>query len=158
MSLMGAGGVSLKKVQSLIDSAVSTVNSKISTLNSSVTSVSNRVKTLEGKHPVTKLLWTNSKSTSSFGSQKVSVSLSGYTFVLIIFRNEAGVENAMFGQVFSISGRSMAYTVGRNSGAACRRYMNIASSGISFESASYDSGSSNNALLVPVYIYGLDVN
>ena len=158
MSLMGAGGVSLKKVQSLIDSAVSTVNSKISTLNASVTSVSNRVKTLEGKHPVAKLLWTNSKSTSSFGSQTVSVSLSAYTFVVIIFRNQAGAENAVFGQVFPISGRSMAFSVAKDTGAVLRRFMNITSTGISFENATYDANSGNNNLLVPWKIYGLDVD
>ena len=158
MSLMGAGGVSLKKVQSLIDSAVSTVNSKISTLNSSVTSVYNIVKALEGKHPVAKLLWTNPNSTSSFGAQTVSVSLSAYTFVVITFRNQAGSENAVFGQVFPISGRSMAFSVAKDSGAVLRRYMNITSTGIWFENATYDSNSSNNALLVPWSIYGLNLN
>lgn len=75
MGMTGPGTLTKKKVQEMINSAVAAVNSSISSLSS-------RVKTLEGKHPVMKLVWTNSKPSSSFAEQTISFDSSYDAFIV----------------------------------------------------------------------------
>lgn len=102
-----------------------------------------------------KLLWSNPSPYSSYGGGTVSVDLSKYKLICIMFVAEAGKQNALNGQVFPVGASCMAIGVGRDSGAVTRRYFTTAADKVSFGGASYDANSGNNTLLVPHSIYGV---
>lgn len=151
MSLMGAGGVSLKKVQSLIDSAVSSINSKI-------TSVTTRVTTLEGKHPVVKLLWKNSSPTADFAAKSVSISgLSGYSMVIILAMSGGSSSSALAPACIATTTHPSFYLAVSTTTTymtSRKGKVNFSSNSITFQAANNGSGT-DNGVCIPVEVYGV---
>ena len=105
------------------------------------------------------LLWTNASPLSSFSGQTISINLSGYDFVKIVFNWYVGNSTSeKYCQDFLCGATSLTYRsdVG---GYISTRTVTISGSGIVFGSCSESQGtgstSTNNSACVPVYIYGI---
>lgn len=106
------------------------------------------------------LLWTNPSPTSSFVGQALSLDLSGYDALEILFNfstsTSYGVEN-----IVKINTGEKAYVNGIFSAKLCRRTVNTDSSGVTISDGhhfnSYGSTATtlNNDVLIPIRIYGI---
>ena len=102
------------------------------------------------------LLWENPNPSASFGAQTVSLTLSGYSFVLIEYRDYTASDAAsalhtilcgVGGKYQMLSGYSKNNRIGN-------RTANVTASGITFSEAQYNN-ETTNTYNVPLRIYGI---
>lgn len=99
-------------------------------------------------------LWTNADSSSSFSPQLISLDLSSYSYVIVVFRIlGTGSENASF--ICMPNGYDMIALVENMSSTNVRkRLFNAKSTGVQFYDAR-DNGSVSNDVMIPRFIYGI---
>lgn len=106
--------------------------------------------------PIT-LLWTNASSSSSFVAQTVSIDLSDYCRIYIVFNPVAGSgTNTVNIAIKGIGGVLFGSSSGR---LRIREVTAVTDSGVTFAAgvsiSSYASTETNNSACVPLYIYGV---
>lgn len=112
------------------------------------------------------LVWTNESPTSSFSSQTISIDLSDYSLLYIVFTpNSTSASTVRIGALARITDEVMVNSYINLSGTGgitlVFRYFSSTSSGVSFDSgqqkavSSTSSATTANERCVPLYIYGI---
>lgn len=105
-------------------------------------------------------LWTNSKPTSSFASQTISLTLSGYDYVLVCATWDINNPHRTLPCHIAQVGGSYdgGYLGGRNpsSGTFVGRSMDVTTSGVTF-AGGYSGTSSDNKVCIPFAIFGINI-
>ena len=102
------------------------------------------------------LLWTNSSPTASFSAQTITLDLSEYQAVIIIFRWDNATSEYL--ERFYAKGNSVVITesFARGTYGVTGRYINnITNSGVEFGNGIQNSWASNNNNMIPYQIYGI---
>jgi hypothetical protein len=101
------------------------------------------------------LLWTNNSPTSSFGAQSVSIDLSDYQGVDIVWRWSTS-DTGMFRQSFDKDTSSMIFSMANT---RTYRELTVSDSGVTFTTgyyAAYNASAATSAYYaIPVKIYGV---
>lgn len=139
-SLLGSGDIT-------IGGAVDSVNGQTGTVVLDADDV--------GAMSEWQLLWTNASPDSSFGSQTISLDLSGYDFVLIQFYdfNSQDSARARLNTIAEMNSRT-ALLYGWYSNRIGHRLATVNSTGIQFGNCNYNSTLSNDSA-VPLRIFGI---
>lgn len=106
--------------------------------------------------PITAMskLWENDSPTSGFSAQTVTLDLSGYDGVSVLYKNENG-GNAFLNTGYVPKGRRGRMTfLYQSSGNRSERYFTANDSGIEIEAGAYSGGSTTSIHCVPIEIYG----
>ena len=102
------------------------------------------------------LLWTNSSPTAAFAAQTISLNLSGYESVKIVFRRMTADSYCITYEVEKNAGAtyvSMMWV--QNSNEIVRIINSVTDTGVNFGKGIDQSGADNNGYLVPLKIYGI---
>lgn len=112
-----------------------------------------------------KLLWTNSSPTAQFAEQTVSVDLSGYSSVEVVYKLFTNQNAYVTGQFVYAGDGTITVTASGSAGyfsggvAMMARRATLVTSGVHFSAASLAAVSSawdvNNSCLIPYRIYGI---
>lgn len=112
------------------------------------------------------LKWSNASHTSNFGAQTVSVSLSGCTFALIVYKGKTD-NSVLFGELILVGGsRRTYYMINITSDATnmiASRSAAVSTTGVTFTACQYKNFNgttvnTGNGYLIPYRIYGIDIN
>lgn len=111
------------------------------------------------------LLWTNSSPTSSFAEQTVSLALSGYRAVDIVYKLFANQQYDVTGQIVYLNDQTITISASGSAGffsgaiTLMARAASMASTGVHFSAGSLASTSTtwavDNRPLIPYKIYGI---
>lgn len=102
-------------------------------------------------------VWGNGNPTATFNAQPLFLDLSAYDAVVITYRANANI----FTEAFHLIQPETASLVMRDgfanygSTSFCREISSITASGINFGNAYGSNSAANNALMIPVYVYGI---
>lgn len=104
------------------------------------------------------LLWTNPTPTAAFGAQTISVDLSGCDFIVVAY-GTSNAADARLTHLIHEKGRTSLCISLLNNKIVYRAQNGVTDSGITFGNgasvSSYGSNNENNAVMIPVKIYGL---
>ena len=112
-----------------------------------------------------KKLWTNAKPSSSFASQTISLTMSGYDYIRISFAysdsNNAISSVIEIKNTANATGRGSAFELWKGGYLVATRDVTLKSNGVTFGGGnSYQSDSpskdvANNYMCIPIEIYGI---
>ena len=108
------------------------------------------------------LLWTNPSPSNNFGTQTVSLDLSGYDLIYVIFRRSTGTSSFNSYNFANVNGAEcgvMTFTGGK----FCIRSFAATDNGVNFSTATIYStygsgGDTDNTLVIPYQIYGIKMS
>lgn len=105
------------------------------------------------------LLWTNASPTSSFAAQTVSLSLSSYTMVAVLFAYANSINTMQHVFMLPVNGATTVCSFYWTAEKTLRAIRNAkaSTSGVAFEGGYTDNGgiTANNIYAVPLKIYGI---
>ena len=101
------------------------------------------------------LLWKNASPTSSFAAQTISVAVSSYDLIMILWRNGTGNLSFLPSVIFPYS-NGAAFSTATYHNETMKRDGTVTASSISFGDGYYN-GSVNNARVIPYSIYGISI-
>lgn len=111
----------------------------------------NLIKMTNGKVSFTKL-WENASWTSAFANQKITLDLSGYDYVMVIFNQNTSSNTRMTPPIISPAANGGGII---NAADGSRRYFTNNYTFVNFD-AVYPAGGTSNC--IPLFIYGIKLS
>ena len=111
----------------------------------------NLIKMTNGKVSFTKL-WENASWTSAFANQKITLDLSGYDYVMVIFNQNTSSNTRMTPPIISAAANGGGII---NAADGSRRYFTNNYTFVNFD-AVYPAGGTSNC--IPLFIYGIKLS
>ena len=99
-----------------------------------------------------KLLWANASSTSAFANQKITLDLSGYDYVMVIFNQNTSSNTRMTPPIISPAANGGGII---NAADGSRRYFTNNYTFVNFDMVYPTSGTAN---CIPLFIYGIKLS
>ena len=120
-------------------------------INDIDSSIQNLIKMTNAKVALTKL-WENASWTSAFASQKITLDLSGYDYVMVIFNQNTSSNTRMTPPIISPAENGGGII---NAADGSRRYFTNNYTFVNFD-AVYPAGGTSNC--IPLFIYGIKLS
>lgn len=114
-------------------------------------SVQNLIKMTNAKATITKL-WENASWTSAFANQKITLDLSGYDYVMVIFNQNVSSNTRMTPPIISPAANGGGII---NAADGSRRYFTNNYTSVNFDTVYPTNGAAN---CIPLFIYGIKLS
>lgn len=101
------------------------------------------------------LLWTNASPTSNFAAQTVTLDLSEYSFVLVLFRHSTSADvTATLSGMTNVGGSARLLTGSAETNRIGIRTARAETDGVVFSSCTFNNAT-NNGIIIPYQIWGV---
>ena len=120
-------------------------------INDIDSSIQNLIKMTNAKVALTKL-WENASWTSAFANQKITLNLSGYDYVMVIFNQNTSSNTRMTPPIISPAANGGGVI---NAADGSRRYFTNNYTFVNFDTV-YPAGGTSNC--IPLFIYGIKLS